>query len=141
MGMFNVPQFIDIEDKIVGPLTAKQLGWLGAEGVILLVAWSILDMSLFIIVAVILTMIFGALAFFKPHGQPFILFLLSAVSFFTKPKMYVWRRVADIKAFSRPAKPKTAAQKKAAAAAIVPKKEISRQKIEDISKLLEINKR
>jgi len=34
--LFNVPQFIDIEDKIVGPLTAKQLGWLALGSVIAL---------------------------------------------------------------------------------------------------------
>ncbi|KKR21837.1 MAG: hypothetical protein UT50_C0003G0018 [Candidatus Moranbacteria bacterium GW2011_GWA2_39_41] len=132
MSMFNVPQFIDIEDKIVGPLTAKQLGWFAIEGVILLLAWGILDTSLFIFIAIILTLIFGALAFFKPHGQPLIIFLLSAVSFFTKPKMYIWRRVADTRHIAKPTQPQISAT--------VARKELSSQKIEDISKLLEIRK-
>ena len=41
----NVPQFIDTEDKIVGPLTAKQLGWMAVGGVLFLIVWTTLDRS------------------------------------------------------------------------------------------------
>src|SRR3989339_1632166 len=93
--LFNVPQFIDIEDKIVGPLTAKQLGWLGIAGVLLLIFWSTLVFSTFLPVAVITVGIFGALAFYRPYNQPLLNFLMSGVNFFLKPKMYVWKRYYD----------------------------------------------
>ncbi|HAT73735.1 MAG: hypothetical protein US30_C0005G0030 [Candidatus Moranbacteria bacterium GW2011_GWF2_36_839] len=93
--LFNVPQFIDIEDKIVGPLTAKQLGWLGIAGVLLLIFWSTLVFSTFLPVAVIIVGIFGALAFYRPYNQPLLNFLMSGVNFFMKPKVYVWKRYYD----------------------------------------------
>jgi hypothetical protein len=91
----NVPQFIDIEDKIVGPLTAKQLGWLAGGGVVLMVLWNYLDLSAFIIAAIITAGTFGALAFYRPYNQSLIMFIFSAVFFVTRPKLYVWRRFSD----------------------------------------------
>jgi hypothetical protein len=134
MSLFNVPQFIDIEDKIVGPLTAKQLGWLALDGVLLLFCWSFLDTSAFIVVAIILSIIFGALAFYRPHSQPLIMFILSAIYFFTKPKIYMWKRLPN-----QISSVKASANKKTVPA--ISRKELSSQKIEEISKLLEINKR
>ena len=105
--LFNVPQFIDIEDKIVGPLTAKQLGWLGIAGILLLIFWSTLVFSTFIPVAVITLAIFGALAFYRPYNQPLLNFLMSGVNFFMKPKVYVWKRYYDnIKVAKKIEKPK-----------------------------------
>ena len=60
---FNIPQFIDKEDKIVGPLTAKQLGWMFGGGAILLVLWNLLDMTAFILAAIVVGGIVGAFAF------------------------------------------------------------------------------
>lgn len=131
MGLFNVPQFIDIEDKIVGPLTAKQLGWLGAAGVIILVLYSVLDQAAFFFAAIIVLLIFGALAFYRPHGQPLIFFILSAFSFFTRPTLYIWKRVPGKQASLKKPTPKKVTS--------LPKKDFSKQKIEDISKLLNQN--
>ncbi len=91
----NVPQFINKEDKIVGPLTAKQLGWLATGGVLLLITWNTLDMSSFIVSAIIIGGIFGALAFYRPYNQPLLSFLLSSVFFAFNPKVYIWKRNYD----------------------------------------------
>jgi hypothetical protein len=93
--IFNVPQFIDIEDKIVGPLTAKQLGWLAAGAVVLLVLYSLLDKSAFAISAVLVAVIFGAFAFYKPYNQPLIKFIISSILFVFRPKMYIWHRTPE----------------------------------------------
>jgi len=140
MGLFNVPQFIDIEDKIVGPLTAKQLGWIAAGGVILLVCWTMLDTSALILVAIAVGFVFGMLAFYRPNGQPLIMFIFSVFNFFTKPKMYVWKRVPDMKKAARLDQSRKNAAKKEAETTVAPKKEISGQRIEDISKLLDTRK-
>lgn len=136
MGLFNVPQFIDIEDKIVGPLTAKQLGWMGAAGVILLVCWSILDLAAFAIAAIIVSVVFGALAFYKPNGQPLVYFIFSAISFAFRPKIYVWKRVGDKSPTEASPAKKTKAEKDAKMN-IAAKKNVSDRKIEDISHLLD----
>ena len=90
--IFSVPQFIDIEDKIVGPLTAKQLGWLAIGGVILMILYAFLDQMAFYIALVIVGSIFCALAFYRPYNQPLISLLTSSITFIAKPKMYIWRR-------------------------------------------------
>jgi len=91
--LFNIPQFIDKEDKIVGPLTAKQLGWLAGAGVVLMVLWNILDQATFIISSIPISAFFGLMAFYRPQGQPLINFLLSSIYFSFRPKMYLWKRI------------------------------------------------
>jgi hypothetical protein len=128
--LFNVPQFINIEDKIVGPLTAKQLGWLAGGGVILLVLFNLLDQSAFIISAIIVGLIFGALAFYRPYNQPLINFIGSSISFIFHPRLYVWKRNGEN---MKPVK-KTGER----LAPIAKKKVLNSQSIEEISKRLDL---
>lgn len=90
--LINVPQYIDVEDKIVGPLTAKQLGWVIALGVVLLILWNILPAVVFFIIAVPLTLLILAMAFYRPYGQPMGSFVLFGIMYFFKPKLYIWKR-------------------------------------------------
>ena len=90
---YSVPQFIDVEDRIVGPFTAKQFMWLGIAGGLLFILWSYCDVSLFVTMAVPILLFFGALAFYKPNGRPFIIFLQSIFFFFTSSRAYIWKRV------------------------------------------------
>jgi hypothetical protein len=90
--MFNVPQYIDVEDKIAGPFTAKQVGWMIACGGVLFILYSIFELIPFVILAIPIVLLFAALAFYKPNGQPFIRFLMHAVLFLFRPKIAVWER-------------------------------------------------
>jgi hypothetical protein len=90
--LFNTPQYIEIEDKIAGPLTAKQLMWMFGMGAALLVLWGILDQMTFIISAIPVAGIFCAFAFYKPQGQPLIKFIVWGLFFVFRPKFYIWRR-------------------------------------------------
>jgi hypothetical protein len=45
--LFNVPQFIDVEDKIAGPLTVKQVLWLIGMGAVLFIVWTFFDTPTF----------------------------------------------------------------------------------------------
>ena len=129
----NVPQFIDKEDKLVGPLTAKQLGWLAAGGGLLLISWNTLDMSSFVVSALIIGIIFGALAFYRPYNQPLLSFLTSSLFFAFNPKVYIWKRNYDnIKIVHQ-----TASKGKNIP---IQKKTIDSKKISDISKILDGNK-
>lgn len=130
--IFNVPQFIDIEDKIVGPLTAKQLGWLAAGAVVLLVLYGLLDRSAFILSTIIVTAISGALAFYRPYNQPLVKFITSSILFVTRPKMYIWRRTQE-------KVQKTVAKNQATTPAIGRKK-FDAQKVADVSRLLDMRK-
>ncbi|EKD71060.1 MAG: hypothetical protein ACD_46C00281G0001, partial [uncultured bacterium] len=47
--LINVPQYIDVEDKVAGPLTIKQLGWLIALGIMLLILWNVVPLAGFLV--------------------------------------------------------------------------------------------
>lgn len=91
--LFNVPQYIDVEDKVAGPLTAKQLLWMFGMGVVLIILWNIFDGIVFFIVAIPAALIFCALAFYRPYKQPLIKFVGSSLMYFFRPKVYSWRRI------------------------------------------------
>jgi len=94
--LISVPQYIDVEDKIVGPVTAKQLGWLVLMGIALLVLWNTLSMIGFILVGIPVSFLFLAFAFYKPYGQPMGSFVIFAVMYLFKPKIYMWKRSPEI---------------------------------------------
>lgn len=95
--MFSVPQFIDVEDKIAGPLTWKQLLWMIGMGAMLLIYFKYFDTALFIIIAIPTVLLFVALAFYKPNGFPLTTFIFYAVLFLFRPKVALWERSVERK--------------------------------------------
>lgn len=95
--MFSVPQFIDVEDKIAGPLTWKQLAWMIGMGAVLLVLFKSFDTVLFFIAGIPVVLIFVAFAFYKPNGFPLTTFVFYAVLFLFRPKVAVWERPSAAK--------------------------------------------
>ncbi len=91
MQQFQVPQFINIEDRIIGPLTLKQFFYLLGSGGAAIVAFVLLPLSLFIIIGVPIALFFALLAFAKIGGQPLPVIVGNAVTYFTKPRMYLWK--------------------------------------------------
>ena len=90
--MASVPQFIDVEDKIAGPLTWRQLLWMIGMGAVLLTFFNLFDMALFIIVAVPTVLLFVAFAFYRPNGFPMTTFVFYMILFLFRPKISVWER-------------------------------------------------
>jgi len=89
---FNVPQFIEIEDKIIGPLTLKQFLYLGAGAGVLLFGWFFLKLSALILLAIPTLLFCAALAFVKINGRSFISFLGSLIRYVSKPRLYLWKK-------------------------------------------------
>ena len=132
---FNIPQFIDKEDKIVGPFTAKHLGWMFGCGAVLLVLWNLLSFSGFIIAGIFTVGIFGTLGFYRPYNQTCLSFILSVFRFAFKPKFYLWKRVPAEKVFVT--KKVTKKKKDEMQPPIQTKKDITENKIAEISKILD----
>jgi hypothetical protein len=89
---FQVPQFIDVEDKIFGPLTIRQFIYIaGGVGLCVLIYFSL---PIYIAVPLILPIIgFSlALAFYKINNKPFIDMLESAVMYVIRNKLYIWKK-------------------------------------------------
>jgi hypothetical protein len=93
--LFNVPQFIDVEDKVAGPLTAKQLFWMFGMGATLFVLYVFLERTVFFIVAVPTVALFCAFAFWKPYNMPLLFMVYSGILFLFRPKVYTWQRSPD----------------------------------------------
>jgi hypothetical protein len=91
----NVPQFIEMEDKIAFGLTSKQLLWMGGMGACLIVLYSLVDRQIFLFVAIPIIVIFAAFTFYRPQGISFLSFFSFMVQYFTRPKKYIWKRVYE----------------------------------------------
>lgn len=88
---YQVPQFIEVEDKIVGPLTLKQFIYIaGAVGlcVIFFVYLPIIFAFLFAAPVVGLA---AALAFYKVNGKSFIEMLEAGFNYYTSAKLFLWK--------------------------------------------------
>lgn len=89
---FRVPQFIEIEDKIIGPLTLKQFLYLVGGVGFLVILWLFLNLSAFILAAIPIGILSFALAFYKPNQRPFVSFLGSLLNYVSKPRLYLWKK-------------------------------------------------
>ncbi len=87
---FIVPQFIDIETKIIGPITPRQFIILIVTGGLIFVCYKLSDFGLFIIETILLIIVGGILAFFKVNGRPIHYFLLNLFQTVKKPGVRVW---------------------------------------------------
>ena len=90
---FQVPQFIEVEDKIFGPLTFKQFAYLIGGGGLCFVIYHFIG-SLYISIVVMLPVagIALALAFYKYNGKPFVFVVESAFKYFFGSKLYIWKK-------------------------------------------------
>ena len=93
---FEVPQFIEIEDKIFGPLTWRQFVYLGGGVGAAVVMFLILPTILAIAIGIPLALLAGALSFYPINNRPFSYFLEAVWNYFTNEKLYLWHRKADV---------------------------------------------
>ena len=89
---FQVPQFINIEDKVIGPLTIKQFLYLLIAGVIIFIISKILNLGATIFFGIIIGGIAVILAFVRPGGQPSIIIIKNFIGFLKKPDFYVCKK-------------------------------------------------
>lgn len=90
MDQFTVPQFIDAEDKILGPLTARQFIELLVTVLILAVMFKLMPFVWFIVSGVPFFIIGVIFTFVPINGQPFHFFMLNLIQTFRRPKLRVW---------------------------------------------------
>lgn len=89
---FKVPQFIDIEDKIFGPLTFKQFIYLAGGAGLVYLLFTILPFFLAALFGIPLALFALALAFYKINEKPFINAVEAFFKFHTRSKLYLWHK-------------------------------------------------
>ncbi len=92
MDQFTVPQFIEHEAKIVGPLTFKQFIFIGVAGAICFVFYFTVPFFIFILLSIVIMPGGFALAFLKNGGQSLPVILKNFFGFSISPKIYLWRQ-------------------------------------------------
>lgn len=90
MQQFTVPQFIDVESKIIGPLTVRQFMIILGAAVVIGISYKIFDFSLFVFISVIALGLATLFSFVKINGRPFHLFMLNAFQTLRRPGLRVW---------------------------------------------------
>jgi hypothetical protein len=96
---FKVPQNIDMEDKIIGPLTLPQFFYLLFGAIIIYILFNKLAlhglMFIFIILAIPIGLFSFAMAFVKVQDRPFPSFVLASIKYITQPRSRVWQHIPE----------------------------------------------
>jgi len=93
MQQFQVPQFINIEDKIIGPFTLKQFLYLLGAAAIAVLGWRFLYLPLFLLLALPFVIFLAVMALGKIDGRPFPIIFVNALNYFLKPRLYIWKKI------------------------------------------------
>ncbi len=130
---FQVPQFIEVESKIFGPLTLKQFIYLAGGGGIIFLLYVALPFFLAILLAIPVGAFSLALAFYKMNNQPFAKTVENALHYMSASKIYVWKK-REVK---KPAEEKKEAKRPPPAYA--PK--LTKSKLKDLAWSLDIKEK
>jgi len=92
MQQFLVPQFIDVEDKIIGPITTRQFVMLLVGILFTFVLYKLLAFAYFAVSGFLVLGVTAILAFARVNGRPIHFLLLNFLQTAKRPKMRVWNR-------------------------------------------------
>jgi hypothetical protein len=105
---YQVPQFIEIEDKIIGPMTLKQFVMVLIPTGVIFLLWFLLSFTAWLVIAVPVGALGAAVAFLKIGGEPFYRVAGAALEYAAKPHLYLWKQIpikAPAPKKSEPAQP------------------------------------
>lgn len=105
---YQVPQFIEVEDKIFGPFTLKQFIYLAGGAGLIAVFLLYLPLFIGILLSLPVAALAGALAFYKVNNKSFVEVLEAGLKFYTGDRLFIWKK--ERKAVAPPAPAPTAAQ-------------------------------
>jgi len=89
---FQIPQFTEIEDKIIGPFTLKQFLYLVVGAVVVYIFYRLFPFFVFLLLSVPVAAICLALAFIRVNQQPLMNVVKNFFRFVKKPDLYVWKK-------------------------------------------------
>jgi len=92
---FQVPQYIETETKIVGPLTWKQFIWVALGIGLLLIFFRFLTGFWLIFVSMIVMAAFGAMAFLRIEDMTLIEYLMKTLGYALGSKKYLFKKDND----------------------------------------------
>ena len=96
MERFVAPQFIDVEDKIIGPITTRQFILMIIGGVIIFLAYKIFDTMTFILIALVVAGLVVLFGFVKINGRRFNEYVASMIESLRRPRVRVWYKQINL---------------------------------------------
>jgi uncharacterized membrane protein len=130
---FQVPQFINVEDKIFGPLTTKQFFFIIGGAAIIFIMYVFLALWVVVLLGAPVGGFAAALAFYKVNGVPFIKVLNNALTFSSSKRLYLWKKV--------PAKKQKGASQDTVGSTNVSGARLTENKLQDLSWSLDIQQK
>lgn len=91
MQQFQVPQFITIEDKVIGPFTVKQFIYVAGGALLIVFLRTIFEGFVLYLLAIVIGSVSASLAFMKINDQGLPLVVKNAFLFYFHPRLFVWR--------------------------------------------------
>lgn len=89
---FQVPQFIEREARVVGPLTFKQFIYLGVPTAAAFFLYFVAPFFVFLFSTVVFLSIGFLFAFVNMGGRSFPTILMNFLHFSVGPKIYIWKK-------------------------------------------------
>jgi hypothetical protein len=124
---FAVPQFIDVEDKIFGPLTFRQFIYLTGGAGLAFLSFKLLPIYAGLPLAAGCAGLAFGLAFVRINEKPLINLIEAAFNYFISDKLYIWKHEKTLA--------KTSEEKKSEQDTVAPRylPRISESKLHDIA--------
>lgn len=88
---YQVPQFIEVEDKLIGPLSLKQFLYVAGAGGLCVVFFSYFSFIFAFIFSVPVAAFGTALAFYKVNGKPLVDVLEAGFNYYTRKRLMLWK--------------------------------------------------
>jgi hypothetical protein len=93
---YQVPQFIEVEDKIFGPFTLKQFVYVAGGVGLCAIVILYLPLVLGIIIALPVAALTFALAFYKINNKPFVEIMEAAFNYYIGNHLYLWKKEKNV---------------------------------------------
>jgi hypothetical protein len=107
---FIIPQFLDVEDKVIGPISVRQfvIILVGAGAIFLnyeLIANLSNNFWVFLVVAIFIGLFTFVIAFIRINGRPFHYFLINLFTTMKEPRLRIWNKEQNTAELSQKAPP------------------------------------
>lgn len=89
---YQVPQFIEVEDKIFGPFTLKQFVYIAGGVGLCAILILYFPLVIGIVLALPVAAFTAALAFYKVNNKPFVEILEAAFNYYIGDRLYLWKK-------------------------------------------------
>ena len=136
---YQVPQFIEVEDKLVGPLTLRQFLYLAGAAGLCIIFFSYFSFIWALLCSLPFAALGAALAFYKINDRPLLDVFEDGFNFYTRKKLMLWKNTEPTEA----QKSASAADAAAAAEAAAPVRgapRLTRGKLSELAWSLDVSR-